>query len=185
MNTITTTATQTTWGIDLAHSELQFKVKHLMISTVTGSFTQFSGTVETNGADFEQANIAFEAEIESLQTGNSQRDEHLKSSEFFDAGQFPVMKFKSTSFTKIKDDTYRLEGEFTLKGITRSVTLEAEYGGGMTDPYGNEKSGFELNGKISRKDFGLNWNALTEAGGVVVSDEVKIHANIQLIKTNG
>jgi polyisoprenoid-binding protein YceI len=172
----------TTWGIDQAHSELQFKVKHLMISTVTGTFQQFSGTIIAN-ENFSTATISFEAEVNSIFTGNTQRDGHLKSADFFDADQYPKISFTSTSFLPTATGQYQLEGMLSLHGITQPVALEVSYGGTTTDPYGNTKAGFELAGKINRKDFGLTWGAVTEAGGVVVADEVKILANIQLIKT--
>jgi polyisoprenoid-binding protein YceI len=181
--------TATTWVIDAMHSEIQFKVKHLMVSTVTGSFSQFEGQLEMVGEsapgestpanDFTDANITFSAEVASISTGNAQRDEHLKSPEFFDADQFPKLTFTSTSMTKTGDDTYDLTGHLTLHGITKSVTLKAEYGGQMGDFYGNTKAGFEVNGVIKRKEFGLSWDAVTEAGGVVVSDDVKLVMNIQ------
>ena len=171
----------TNWAFDPAHSELQFKVKHLLISTVTGNFKEFSGSV-TAGDNFDDARIQFETSIDSLTTHNDQRDEHLKSADFFEAATHPKLSFTSTKFTKKADDAYELEGDLTIKGVTKPVTLAVEYNGIAQDPYGNTKAGFELNGKINRKDFGLTWNALTEAGGMVVSDEVKLLGNIQLIK---
>lgn len=175
-------ATATTWVIDPMHSEVQFKVKHLMVSTVTGLFSQYEGKLEMVGDDFEDANITFSADINSISTGNEQRDGHLKSADFFDAEQFPKLTFTSTSFAKTGDDTYNLTGDLTLHGVTKSVTLKAEYGGQMQDFYGQTKAGFELSGVIKRKEFGLNWDAVTEAGGVVVSDDVRLVLNIQVTK---
>lgn len=171
----------TTWAFDPAHSELQFKVKHLLISTVTGNFKEFSGSV-TAGDNFDNAQISFETSIDSLSTHNEQRDEHLKSADFFEASKYPKLSFASTGFTRKDDDTYELKGDLTIKGITKPVTLAVDYNGTAQDPYGNTKAGFELNGKINRKDFGLTWNALTETGGMVVSDEVRLLGNIQLLK---
>ena len=173
---------KTKWISDPAHSEVQFKVKHLVISTVTGSFDAFEAKMETQSDDFVPASISFEAQTASVSTNNSDRDNHLRSADFFDAANFPVMIFKSTTFTKKAEGKYDLSGDLTIKGVTKNVQLDVEFGGRMTDPYGNEKAGFELSGKINRKDFGLNWSAITEAGGVVVSDEVRLLINIQMVK---
>ncbi|WP_019988690.1 YceI family protein [Rudanella lutea] len=172
----------TTWVIDPSHSEVQFKVKHLMVSTVTGSFGQYDGKIETTGDDFENANVSFSAEIDSISTGNEQRDGHLKSADFFDAAGFPQLTFVSTSMKKTGDDTYELHGDLTMRGVTKPVTLKAEYGGQMVDFYGQTKAGFELAGVVKRKEFGLSWDAVTEAGGVVVSDDVRLVLNIQVTK---
>lgn len=169
-----------TWAIDPSHSEIQFKVKHLVITTVTGNFKEFKGSVEAND-DFDGASINFEASVESINTNNEQRDEHLKSADFFDAEQFPSLSFQSTVFTK-NDETYNLMGNLTLKGITLPINLAVEYNGIATDPWGNIKAGFELTGKLNRKDYGLSWNTITEAGGALVSEEIKLIANIQLVK---
>lgn len=171
----------TNWAFDPAHSELQFKVKHLLISTVTGNFKEFNGSVIA-GDNFDNAQINFETSVDSLTTHNDQRDAHLKSPDFFESDKYPRLNFVSTKFTPKGDDTYELEGNLTIKGITKPVTLSVDYNGTAQDPYGNTKAGFELNGKINRKDFGLTWNALTEAGGMVVSEEVKLLGNIQLLK---
>ncbi|MBB6002766.1 YceI family protein [Arcicella rosea] len=171
----------TIWAIDPSHSEVQFKVKHLVITTVTGNFKEFSGTVEA-GDDFENAKIAFEAKIDSINTNSEQRDGHLKSADFFEAEKYPILSFTSTKFVKTDDEEFELVGDLTIKDVTKSVKLSVEYGGTATDPWGNVKAGFELTAKINRKDFGLTWNAPTEAGGVLVSEEVKLIANIQLVK---
>jgi len=175
-------ATTTKWVIDPMHSEVQFKVKHLVISTVSGFFKSFNGTLETEGDDFENANIYFALDIDSIDTNQSQRDEHLKSPEFFDAGQFPQITFKSTSFKKTDDDEFKLVGDLTVKGVTKTVTLDAEFGGSTDDFYGNTKAGFEVTGKINRKDFGLTWDGVTEAGSVVVGEDIKLLINIQFAK---
>ncbi len=172
----------TTYKIDPMHSEVAFKVKHLMISTVTGNFNQFDATIESQKEDFSDAKIGFEADINSISTNNEQRDGHLKSPDFFDAANHPKMKFESSALQHKTNGTYVLEGNLTLHGVTKSVKLDVEYAGKMVDPYGNEKHGFEIEGKINRKDFGLGWNAVTEAGGVVVSEEVKIQVNAQFKK---
>ena len=175
-------ATLTKWAIDPMHSEVQFKVRHLVISTVSGFFKSFEGTAETESEDFEDAEIAFSLDIDSIDTTQSQRDEHLKSPEFFDAAQYPKIFFKSTSFKKTGDDEYDLTGDLTIKGVTKSVKLEAEYGGSTADFYGNTKAGFEVTGKINRKDFGLTWDGITEAGSIVLGEDIKLIINIQLAK---
>lgn len=170
------------WLIDSSHSEVQFKVKHLMVSTVTGLFTQYEGKLEMVGDDFEDAKITFTADIASISTGNEQRDTHLKSADFFDAAQFPALTFESTDMTRTGADTYLLNGRLTIHGVTKHVTLNAEYGGQMQDFYGNTKAGFEVTGTIKRKEFGLSWDGVTEAGGVVVSNDVKLVMNIQVAR---
>ncbi|MBA4851662.1 YceI family protein [Emticicia sp. BO119] len=171
------------WTIDASHSEVQFKVKHLMISTVTGTFGSYEGSVETtNDNDFEGATVNFSADIDSISTGQEQRDGHLKSADFFDAANFPKLTFASTSFEKTGDDTYTVNGDLTIRGTTKPVKLIAEFGGIMTDFYGQTKAGFDIQGKINRQDFGLAWSAVTEAGGIVVSDDVKLVMNIQVVK---
>lgn len=171
----------TKWALDPTHSEIHFKVKHLMITTVTGSFKSFTAAAETEADDFSNAAISFSADIASVDTGNEQRDGHLQSPDFFDAEKFPKLSFVSTGYTK-KGDDYVLNGDLTIKDVTKPVTLSVEFGGVAKDPWGNTKAGFTLSGKINRKDFGLNWNAATEAGGLLVSEEVKIQAEIQLAK---
>lgn len=176
------TDTLTKWTIDTAHSEITFKVKHLVISTVTGKFKEFDAAVETDSDDFEDAKITFETSIDSIETGNEDRDNHLKSDDFFNATKYPKMKFESTSFKKTGDGEYKLIGDLTIRDHTKQVELDAEYGGTVVDPYGNTKAGFEVTGKINRKEFGLTWSAVTEAGSVVVSDEVKLNLNVQFTK---
>lgn len=170
------------WSIDPTHSEVEFKVKHLMISTVTGKFTSFQGEAETATDEFGGASIKFSADVKSISTGNEMRDGHLMSDDFFNAESYPQINFASTSFTKNSDGEFELLGDLTIRNITKSIKLEVSYNGMMTDPYGNQKAGFELSGKINRKDFDLKWTATTEAGGIVVSDEVKLVCNIQLVK---
>ena len=171
-----------TYKIDAAHSEITFKVKHLMITNVTGNFTKFDATLESSKDDFTDAKISFEADVDSISTNNEQRDGHLKSEDFFAAEKFPKLSFVSSSFNKVSGDEYKLVGELILRGVSKPIELAVEYGGTATDPYGQVKSGFEISGKINRKDFGLVWNATTEAGGIVVSDEVKLNLAVQMIK---
>ena len=171
-----------TYKIDPTHSEITFKVKHMMITNVSGSFTKFDATMESAAADFSDAEISFEAEVNSINTNNEQRDSHLKSDDFFAAEKFPKLTFQSKRLVKKGEDAYVLTGNLNLRGTTKEVELAVEFGGTMTDPYGQMKSGFEINGTINRKDYGLTWGAVTEAGGIVVSDEVKLHLNVQMIK---
>jgi polyisoprenoid-binding protein YceI len=172
----------TTWSIDPTHSEVMFQIKHLVISTVRVQFKTYNGLLEAAGDDFSGAKATFEASIDSISTNNADRDGHLKSPDFFDAANFPTLNFESTSFENKGGNDYKITGNFTIKGVTKEVTLDAEFGGIMTDPYGNVKAGFEITGKINRKDFGLTWNAALETGGVLVGEEVKLVAEIQLIK---
>ena len=172
---------KTKWAVDPTHSEVQFKVKHLVISTVTGAFKVFSGSLETENEDFTNAIIEFSLDVNSIDTNQEQRDEHLKSADFFDAGKFPEIKFKSTSFEKDGDD-YKLLGGLTIKDVTKPVKLDVEFGGSATDFYGNLKAGFEISGKINRKDYGLVWSGITEAGAIVVGEDIKISINLQFAK---
>jgi polyisoprenoid-binding protein YceI len=177
------TLTKTKWAIDPAHSEIAFKVKHLMISNVKGSFTEFDGTVYADDNTFTEAEITVNVNTASVNTSDEKRDGHLKSADFFDAENFKTATFTSTLLKKKSDGDFELTGNLTLKGITKPVTLNVEFGGMMKDPWGNEKVGFTVTGKINRKDWGLNWNAALEAGGVLVSDDVHINADIQLMKS--
>jgi len=173
----------TTWKLDPTHSEVAFKVKHLVITTVTGYFRSFDGTVVTEDeTDFTTGKVNFSIDTSSIDTNQPQRDEHLKSADFFNAGQYPQITFVSTSIDKKGNDEFLLHGDLTVGDITKAITLNVEFGGTVTDPYGNFKAGFEVAGKISRKEFGLTWSAVTEAGAVVVSDEVKIQASVQFVK---
>jgi polyisoprenoid-binding protein YceI len=185
MDTTTTTAAATTtkWAVDPAHSEVQFKVKHLMITTVTGYFKKFNLEVETgNDRDFTTASkILFTADIDSIDTNNSQRDTHLKSADFFNAEEHPQIKFEGRRYEG-SDDEVKLHGDLTIRGITKQITLNVEHAGIVQDPYGQTKAGFTVDGKISRKEFGLTWSAVTEAGQVVVGDEIRVHCEIQLVK---
>lgn len=178
------TQEKTVWAIDPSHSEIQFKVKHLVVTTLTGKFERFNATLETINNSFENATITFEADVDSINTNNADRDNHLKSDDFFNAALYPKIKFVSSSFTKSDENTYKLVGDITIRDITKTIELKVEYGGSIVDPWGNTKAGFEINGKISRKDFNLKWNVLTETGGAVVSDEVKLNLNVEMHKQN-
>lgn len=171
-----------TWTVDPAHSDVQFKVKHLMINTVTGEFGSYRVNVESAADDFSDANVHFGADIASINTKNDMRDQHLKSDDFFSAEKFPTMSFVGQGITT-NGDKRTITGDLTVRDVTRQVTLDVEYGGQMVDFYGNTKAGFELTGTINRQEFGLTWGAVTEAGGIVVSDAVKLSLNIQLQKT--
>ncbi|MFT4156144.1 YceI family protein [Parafilimonas sp.] len=171
-----------TYKIDAAHSEIGFKIKHLVISTVSGGFSKFDATMEAGQADFTDASISFEADVNSISTNNEQRDGHLKGADFFDAEKYPKITFSSTSIEKEGDNEYVLHGDLTIRDVTKNITLHVEHGGGIIDPWGHSREGFELAGKISRKEFGLKWNALTEAGGAVVGDDVRLAINIEMVK---
>lgn len=172
------------WVADPTHSEISFKVKHMMMTNVTGTFGQFSVNAETEAEDFSSAKVSFAAQIASINTGNEQRDGHLKSADFFDAEKNPELKFVSTSMTKKDDENYVLNGDLTIGEVTNSVSLDVEFGGINKDPWGNQKAGFSITGKINRKEFGLTWNAALETGGVLVSEDVKLAAEIQLVKAS-
>jgi polyisoprenoid-binding protein YceI len=173
---------KTKWAIDPTHTEIGFKVKHMMFTNVSGKIVKYDATIETDGDEFTNAVIDFSADVDSITTGSADRDAHLLSADFFDAAQFPKMNFAATSLVKVEDADFELTGDLTLHGITKPVKLAAEFGGLMKDPWGNIKAGFNISGKINRKDFGLTWNAALETGGVLVSEEVRIIAEVQLIK---
>lgn len=166
----------TTWILDPTHSEAQFKVKHMVISTVTGQFLDIHATATSADEQFNEATFQFTAKIDSIDTRNEQRDAHLKSDDFFNATDFPELTFDSQSF-----DGDTVKGNITIKGVTQAIELSADFGGVITDPYGKQRAGFEFSGEINRKDFGLNWSATTEAGGLVVADKVKLLVNLEFI----
>lgn len=173
----------TKWAVDPTHSEIQFKVKHMMITNVTGYFKTFNLEVETEGDDFEKAkSIVFTADVNSVDTNNEQRDTHLKSPDFFDAENHGQIKFTGNKFEKTGEDSAKLHGELNIRGVSKPVTVDVDLAGIVVDPYGQTKAGFSVSGKISRKEFGLTWSAVTEAGNVVVGDDIKILGEIQLIK---
>lgn len=172
----------TKWVLDPTHSELGFKIKHLMITNVSGSFKNFQAEVETNDTDFGGAQINLTAETGSITTNNEQRDTHLRASDFFEVDKYPELKFRSTKVEKTGDDTFALYGELTLKGVTKPVKLNAEFNGVAKDPWGGERAGFVITGKINRSDWGVNFNGVLETGGVMLSEEVRINSEIQLVK---
>lgn len=176
------TLTTQKWALDPAHSEVQFKVKHLVISTVTGTFKVFGGELETNADNMEDAKVSFSVDIQSIETNNADRDAHLKSDDFFAADKYPTMNFVSTSFKNVGGSEYELKGDLTIRDVTKPITLKAEFGGTIVDPWGQTKAGFEVEGKINRKEYGLTWSAVTESGGLVVSDDVKLHINVEFTK---
>ena len=169
------------YKIDPLHSDIEFKVKHLMISTVNGRFNKFDATMESEQEDFTDAKISFEADVDSITTNISDRDNHLKSDDFFACDKFPKMYFKSTSVDKSGDD-YSIKGLFKLKGVEKEIELKASYNGSDIDLYGQTKYGFEMSGIIKRSEFGLSFNAVGGNGGVLVSDDVKLMISIQMMK---
>lgn len=170
-------SSKTKWAIDPAHSEFNFKVRHMMISTVSGHFSRYTATVLTEGDDFKSAKVKVKLDAASLSTNNPDRDAHLRSDDFFNAAQYPDITFKSTAF-----DGEKLTGMLTIRDITKEITLDVTFNGTVVDPYGQIKAGFDIRGEISRQDFNLKWNAITEAGSVVVSDKVRIEVEAQFVK---
>lgn len=170
----------TKWALDPTHSELGFKVKHLMISNVKGNFTQFEASID--GEDFTNSKINVTIDTASISTNNTDRDNHLKSADFFDVENHKQITFVGNSFGKVDDENYTLSGTLTIKGISKEIALNVEYGGTNKDPWGNEKMAFAIQGKLKRSEFGLTWNAALETGGVLVSEEVKINAEVQFVK---
>jgi len=171
------------WTLDPSHSEVEFKIRHLMISNVSGEFSEFSATVQTEGEDFTTASVLFTVDASSIQTGVEQRDQHLKSADFFDVAKYPSISFVATRYENVDNDgSYEVFGNLTIRDVTKPVRMDVEFGGIIRDPWGNERAGFTITGKINRKDFGLQWNAVTETGGVVVGDDVRVHANLEFIK---
>ena len=169
------------WNIDQAHSQIQFSTKHMGISTVRGTFGSFDGTIDTE--DGQVSGVTAEIDVASLDTGNGQRDGHLKSPDYFDIANHPRITFTAKGAKDVDHDgSWELTGDLTINGITKPITLSVEWGGVMKDPWGNTKAGVTINGKLNRKDWNLNWNAALEAGGMLVSDEVRISCEVQLAK---
>lgn len=169
------------WQLDPAHSEFQFKARHMVVSSVSGKFERFHVTAETEGDNLESAKIIARVETDSINTGTKDRDKHLRSDDFFNAEKFPEIVFKSTSFEKKNDEEYTLKGDLTIRDITKPITLDVEYGGKIKDPYGNQRMGFTVTGKLSRKEYGLKWNELIESGGAIVGDTIKIDCHVEFI----
>ncbi|HLY70630.1 MAG TPA: YceI family protein [Puia sp.] len=171
------------WVMDPTHSEVTFKLRHMVIANVSGSFTKFTVEAETEDEDFTTAKVHFTADVDSVTTGNAQRDGHLKTDDFFNANEYPQIKFTATKYENVDNDgSYELYGDLTIRDITKKVKFDVEFGGVIKDPWGNTRAGFSVNGKINRKDFGLKWHAVTEAGGLVAGDDVNIHCNFELIR---
>jgi len=178
----TQTATAAKWVLDASHSEITFKVKHMMVSNVTGGFDEFSVDADINQDDFTKSKVAFTTKLTSVNTGAEDRDNHLRSADFFDVENHPEMTFTSNSIEKVDNENYTMNGNLVIKGIEKPVSLNVEVGGFGKDPWGNKKAGFTVSGKINRKDWDLTWNAALEAGGVLVGDEIKINCEIQLME---
>lgn len=172
----------TQWQLDPTHSQVQFKIKHLMISKVTGEFKKFAATVTTEDDDFSTAKIQFNADISSISTSNEQRDAHLRGADFFEADAHPELHFESKRVEKIDEENYKLYGDLTIRGITKKIILDVVYSGIIQDPWGNTRVGFEVSGKINRKDFGISFGMVSETGGVLLGYDVEIHAETQFVK---
>jgi polyisoprenoid-binding protein YceI len=173
---------KTKWSLDPTHSELQFKIKHLMISNVSGALKNFQAEVETEGEDLTTAEINLVAQMDSISTNNEQRDAHLRNSDFFEVEKYPELKFKSTKVEKVDSNTFVVYGELTMKGVTKSIKLNAEFNGVVKDPWGNERAAFTVTGKINRTDWGMNFNGVMETGGVMLGEEVKINSELEFLK---
>ena len=173
----------TKWVLDPTHSEVEFKIKHMMISTVTGNFKKFDASVETEGEDFTTAKVKFTVDVDSIDTKNEQRDGHLKSVDFFDTANFPEITFVATKYENVDNDgSYEVYGDLSIRGITRNEKFDAEFGGVIKDPWGNTRAGITITGKINRKQFGLTWSGATETGSLIVSEDVKIHVALEFVK---
>ncbi|MFG3284256.1 YceI family protein [Streptomyces sp. NPDC048111] len=172
-----------TYTIDPAHSSIGFTVRHAMVTNVRGSFAEHEGTLTLDGADPAASSASIDVKIASVDTGIADRDAHLRSADFFDAEQFPLMTFRSTGARALGGDTYRITGDLTIKGVTRPLSIDLEFNGTATDPYGNQRVGFEGGAEILRSEWGLTWNAALETGGVMVSDKVKLTFDISAIKS--
>lgn len=170
-----------TWVTDPAHSEILFKIRHLMITNVKGEFRNFEAQIQSNGEDFSQAKVNATIKTDSIFTNNNDRDQHLKSADFFDAEQNPEITFEGTALEKLDADNYRLKGTLNMHGVTKDISLDVEFGGITKDPYGQTKAGFSFSGKLNRADYGLTWNTALETGGVMVSEEVKVNGELQFV----
>jgi polyisoprenoid-binding protein YceI len=174
--------TTTNWTLDPTHAEIHFKVRHLLVSWVTGSFKQFNAEIETKGDDMTTAKVKFTADVNSISTNNDQRDAHLKTGDFFDAENHPQISFVSNKLDKIDEENYKATGLLTMRGVTKPVTLNVEFGGITKDPWGNTRTGFSVSGKINRKDFGVSFSMVSETGGVLLGEDVTINANVEFVK---
>ena len=177
-----TKAQETNWTFDKSHSKIQFDISHMLISEVSGQFHIYEGSVKAKKADFSDAKIDFSIDAKSIDTDDEKRDGHLISADFFDVAKYPKMIFKSKSMKKLKENNYKLTGSFTMHGVTKEITLNAKYGGTVTDPYGNIKAGFKITGTINRTDFGLKYNSVMDSGGLMIGEEVAIICKVELLK---
>lgn len=180
--TVAATPARTTWTIDPAHSQVEFAVRHLMISTVRGRFAGVKGTVVADEADLGTAQVDVTIDVHSIDTREAQRDAHLKSADFFDAEKFPVLTFTSTRVTDVKGDRFKVVGDLTMHGVSREVTLDVTSEGRGKDPWGGERAGYSAVAKVNRSDFGLTWNQVLETGGIAVGDEIKISLDLEVVK---
>ncbi|HEY0482633.1 MAG TPA: YceI family protein [Kofleriaceae bacterium] len=170
------------WNIDGAHSGINFSIRHMVVSKVRGRFGTFGGTLDLDDGDLTRSTIQVTIDASSIDTGTAQRDDHLRSADFFDVERFPELRFRSQRIEKLGRDRYRVAGDLTIRDVTREVTLDVEYGGQAKDPWGNERAGFLAKASIDRKDFGLQWNQVLEAGGLLVGDRVDIELEVQAVK---
>jgi len=170
------------WIIDTTHSTVGFKIKHMMITNIKGVFSDYKGEMILSDENFENASLSFEGQAKSISTNNQDRDNHLRSADFFDVDSFPTLSFKSSSVTKKSGNNFIVKGNLDLHGVSNEITLDTEFGGIMNDPWGNPKVGINLYGKINRKDWGLNWNSTLETGGILVSEEVRLEIELQFVK---
>lgn len=182
MSTSVQTATRTTWGIDPVHSSVEFSVRHLMITTVKGRFTDVQGTVVLDELNPAASTADITVNVASVDTREPQRDAHLRSADFFDAEKFPTLTFRSRTVEDVTDDGFKLVGDLTIHGVTREVTLDVTAEGRTKDPWGGDRAGYSATTRIKRSHFGLTWNQLLETGGVTVSDDVKITLDVQLVQ---
>ena len=174
--------TTTKWIIDPTHSEVQFKVRHLLVSNVSGQFKEFTADVETEGDDISTAKVHFSADLSSISTNNEQRDAHLRSSDFFDADNHPQVTFESTKMEKVDDENYKMYGKLTMRGVTKEIVLPVEFGGIVKDPWGNIRTGVSASGKINRKDYGVSFSMVSETGGILLGEDVAVHINAEFVK---
>jgi polyisoprenoid-binding protein YceI len=170
------------WNVDAAHSGINFSVRHMVVSRVRGRFAQYKGSVELDEGDLTRSSFEVEIDAASIDTGTPERDAHLRSADFFDVQTYPALRYRSRRIERLADDRYRVFGELTIRDVTRDVALEVEYGGQAADPWGNQRAGFVARAAIERKDFGLAWNQVLEAGGVLVGDRVDIDIELELVR---
>jgi polyisoprenoid-binding protein YceI len=174
--------TTTNWNIDAAHSGIHFSIRHMVVSKVRGRFARYGGTIKLEGGDLTRAAVEATIDASSIDTGAAQRDEHLRSADFFDVERFPELRFRSTRIEKVDDEHYRVVGALTIRDVTREVAVDVEYGGRAKDPWGGERIGFVAKTALDRKDFGLGWNQVLEAGGVLVGDRVNIELEVEAVQ---